>query len=228
MDKHQTVIVQKPWGYEYLAYKNSEVALWVLHIAKGEATSMHCHPTKTTGLVLLDGQSEINFISDNKILTAPAKQMIRRGLFHQTRAISDRGVIMFEFETPVDKNDLVRLKDNYGRENAGYEGVHYELPKTEDCVWIDDSKQNKYFIGSSVITVIPVSELEELNQLNDNDIVAFIQGGLIKNIDDREHMVTVPGDVGYVKVVKHVAEQMDGFAADSVIMLIQEQKYIVD
>jgi mannose-6-phosphate isomerase-like protein (cupin superfamily) len=228
MDKHQTVIVQKPWGYEYLAYKNSEVALWVLHIAHGEATSMHCHPTKTTGLVLLDGQAEINFISDSKILTAPAKQMIRRGLFHQTRAVSDNGVIMFEFETPVDKNDLVRLKDNYGRENAGYEGAHYQLPKTEDCLWIDDQQRNQYFVGSSKITVIPVNQLDDLNELNNNDIVAFIRGGLIKIVDDREHLVTVPGDVGYVKVVKHVAEQMDGFANNSVIMLIQEQKFIMD
>lgn len=228
MNQHQTVIVRKPWGYEYLAYKNEVLALWVLHIAPGERTSLHCHPTKTTGLVVLDGRAEMNFIADSKILEAPAKQMIRRGLFHQTHAVSDNGVIMFEFETPVDKNDLVRLVDNYGRENAGYEGPQYELPKTEDCLLIDDSQPNKYFVGSSVINVLPVSRLSDLDDLGPDDIIAFIRGGLVKEIDGKEHLVTMPGDVGYAKVVKYVAKQMDGFADNSVIMVIQPKKYISD
>ena len=40
--------------------------------------------------------------------------MIRRGLFHSTKAISDEALI-FEIETPKDKHDLVRLNDSYGR-----------------------------------------------------------------------------------------------------------------
>lgn len=225
MDNHQTVIVRKPWGYEYLAYKNDTVALWVLHIAHGERTSMHCHPTKTTGLVVLGGEAEINFIADNRRLTAPAKQMIRRGLFHQTHAVSEQGVVMFEFETPIDKDDLVRLQDNYGRENSGYEDIQHELPKTEDCVWIDDTKFNQYFIGSSTVTVMPVVNLSDLDELQDDDIIAFIRGGLIKVINRREHLVTMPGDVGHAKVVKHVAKQMDAFAENSAIMVIQKQYF---
>jgi hypothetical protein len=31
----------------------------LLHIKCGEKTSMHCHPTKTTGLVLLQGYAEL-------------------------------------------------------------------------------------------------------------------------------------------------------------------------
>jgi mannose-6-phosphate isomerase-like protein (cupin superfamily) len=223
-NNHQTVIVRKPWGYEYLAYKNENVALWVLHIAHNESTSMHCHPTKTTGLVVVDGQAKIDFIADSKLLDAPAKQMIRRGLFHQTQALSDNGIIMFEFETPVDKDDLVRLKDNYGRKDSGYEGTQYELPRTEDCLWIDDTKETTYVIGSSVVKIIPVSKLADLNKLDDNDIIAFIRGGLIKIVDRREHLVTVPGDVGLVKVVKQVAKEMDAFARDSVLMLIQKKQ----
>ena len=29
---YENVIVNKPWGYEYLAYQNDEVALWLLYI----------------------------------------------------------------------------------------------------------------------------------------------------------------------------------------------------
>ena len=48
--------------------------------------------------------------------------MISRGLFHSIKSISKEGLLALEFETPVDKNDLVRLKDSYGRKNKSYEG----------------------------------------------------------------------------------------------------------
>ena len=35
------VIVKKPWGKEYLCYRNNEVAIWYLHIEKDKQTSMH-------------------------------------------------------------------------------------------------------------------------------------------------------------------------------------------
>ena len=50
---YDNTIVKKPWGYEYLVYENDEVGLWFLYIAKDQQTSMHCHPNKTTGLILL-------------------------------------------------------------------------------------------------------------------------------------------------------------------------------
>ena len=46
--------------------------------------------------------------------------MIRPGLFHSIKSIS-KNLTLLEFETPVDKNDLVRLYDNYGRKNTPYE-----------------------------------------------------------------------------------------------------------
>ena len=41
--------------------------------------------------------------------------MIARGLFHPIKSLSKGGLLALEFETPVDKNDLVRFKDKYGR-----------------------------------------------------------------------------------------------------------------
>ena len=54
-------IVKKPWGYEYLVYENDDVGLWFLYISKDQSTSTHCHPKKTTGLVVLDGEAELSF-----------------------------------------------------------------------------------------------------------------------------------------------------------------------
>jgi mannose-6-phosphate isomerase-like protein (cupin superfamily) len=223
MKSHKSVIVQKPWGYEYLAYQNQDVALWVLHIGKDERTSMHCHPTKSTGLVIVEGQANINFIADQCTLTAPAKKMIRRGLFHQTHAISDNGVIMFEVETPVDKDDLVRLRDAYGRTHTGYEGKQYELPKTEDCLWIEDptTGPEHYQIGTCSITVERVTDKNILETRADSDIIMFLQGGLVKTIDGRRHVATMPGDVGTVEVVKQVAREMDGYADNTILMTIK-------
>jgi len=222
MTRHKQVIVRKPWGYEYLAYQNADVALWVLHIRQGERTSMHCHPTKSTGLVVLEGQAEINFIADSKILNAPSKQMIRRGLFHQTHALSEDGIIMFEVETPVDKDDLVRLHDAYGRKDAGYEGTDFELPKTEECLWLENPIGTPLEYKFNNRTIVLENAYDGIfEQYDENEIMMFVQGGLIKNINSREHLVTVPGDVGQIKVVKQVAKEMDGFAKNSIVMVIK-------
>lgn len=149
--------------------------------------------------------------------------MIRRGLFHQTHALTD--VLMIEAETPVDKNDLVRLHDQYGRKNSGYEKT--ELPKTEDCLWIENPQQgvsNRYEIGDSIVNVLNASD-NILDQFNDNDMVMILQGGLTKTVDSRTHEVVIPGDVGLVKVVKQVANEMDGWRQNTVLMFINEIKY---
>jgi mannose-6-phosphate isomerase-like protein (cupin superfamily) len=223
MKNHKSVIVQKPWGYEYLAYQNIDVAVWVLHIMKGEQTSLHCHPKKSTGLVVVSGEAEIAFIADSKRIVAPGKQMIRRGLFHQTRAISD--VIMLEVESPVDKDDLVRLDDLYGRKQVGYEGAQYELPKNQECVWIEEpikhKNKNTYQLGTSELCVEKLDLLSDLYTKSDTDILMFLNGGLVKTIDGRKHMVVAPGDVGNANVVKRVAMQMDAFEKNTVVMTIK-------
>ena len=35
---YQDVVVNKPWGYEYLIFETTEVALWLLHIEEGKGT----------------------------------------------------------------------------------------------------------------------------------------------------------------------------------------------
>ncbi len=135
---YEKTVVSKPWGYEYLAYQNEKVALWFLYIGHDQQTSMHCHPNKTTGLILLDGEAEISFLGDSFNLKPVSKTMIRKGLFHSTKATSENGACVFEIETPVDKHDLVRLEDKYGREGNPYEDSTHETPKQDDCLWIED------------------------------------------------------------------------------------------
>ena len=78
---HVDVVVNKPWGHEYLAYENEHVGLWYLFIKKGERTSLHCHPKKNTGLVLLKGNVKTSFLNGSIEMSSLNKTMIRRGLF---------------------------------------------------------------------------------------------------------------------------------------------------
>jgi hypothetical protein len=221
---HNNNIVKKPWGYEYLAYENNEVGLWFLNIKKNQSTSMHCHPTKTTGLVLLDGIAEVSFLSDKRILQGLDKVMIRRGLFHQTKALSEE-VLLLEIETPKDKDDLVRLSDKYGRESKPYEDNSFEYPKESSCLWIEEPELNKphtYQFGNCTLLVERIDTITYIENKKDTDLLMFLKGGLVRFINNRSHLVTIPGDVGFADVVKQISTQLDGVADETIILTIQK------
>ena len=136
---YKNVVVNKPWGYEYLCYQNEVLAIWLLYIEKGHKTSLHCHPNKNTGLVLLEGEAEISFLRGVPIIIKALEKIhIFKSRFHSTKAISDNGIFLLEVESPEDKNDLVRLDDSYGRKDMPYEGSEFESPKDSSCIWIDE------------------------------------------------------------------------------------------
>ena len=118
-------IVFKPWGHEYVVYRYKDIlSVTLLNINPGKSTSLHCHPTKKTGFVLLDGKALIQlglWKSERKIYKSPTKLMIRTGLFHAIKCVSKKPLLALEFETPINKNDLVRFNDKYGREKKPYE-----------------------------------------------------------------------------------------------------------
>ncbi len=131
---YKKVVVNKPWGYEYLMYENDKVAVWVLYLKKGYNTSMHCHPKKKTSLIALSGQVLVSFLNEKCELNNLDAVMIDRGVFHSSETISSDGAMIMEIETPPEKADLVRLTDKYGRENNGYENsafISNELHKYE-------------------------------------------------------------------------------------------------
>ena len=100
------------------------MSVTLLQINNNKSTSLHCHPQKKTGFVLLDGKALIQlglWKSERKIFNSPSKLMIRTGLFHSIKCISKKPLLALELETPVNKNDLVRYNDKYGRAKKPYE-----------------------------------------------------------------------------------------------------------
>ena len=122
-------VVLKPWGYEYVVYRNlNNLSVTLLNISYKKTTSLHCHTQKKSGFILLDGKALFQlglWKKRSEIHKSPSKRMIARGLFHSIKSISKSGLLALEFETPVNKNDLVRFRDSYGREQKAYEGKKF-------------------------------------------------------------------------------------------------------
>jgi len=190
----KNTVVNKPWGYEYQIYENNDVSIWYLNLKHNQRTSLHAHPNKKTGLIVLSGVAEISFLNHSFILTPPDKTMIRHGVFHSTKAKSKRGLEILEVETPKDKHDLVRLEDYYGREGTSYEdSSHYDHQyiqtlndNTElnlgDCTLIKDDILRKFYY-----TVI------------------ILDGG----IKYKEYPVLAHGDIVDDSTLKRLSEKFD-------------------
>jgi mannose-6-phosphate isomerase-like protein (cupin superfamily) len=118
---YRNIVVNKPWGYEYLWFQQEKVAIWFLRITKGQATSLHCHAKKRTSLIVLDGAIQCTTIDDKYQLNTLESVVLEPCVFHSSMATAEEGAFIMEIETPPMKGDLVRMHDAYGRQNSGYE-----------------------------------------------------------------------------------------------------------
>ena len=204
---YSDVIVSKPWGSEYLVFANAHAALWHLRIRAGCQTSLHCHPRKKTGLILLNGVASIRFLNNRTVLTAPANTMIRPGLFHATAADQGTDIDVLEIESPVDKTDIVRLEDPYGRANAPYEGMEHTLPLDETCLRIkpkiSHGEQSLTFCNRKMVVFRFDQIQQNWNALNQNGIVMILDGGLFSK---EGSPVLTAGDAVSVATVQRLAQ----------------------
>ena len=180
MQSYKDVIVIKPWGYEYVFYENEFVAVWCLHINKGEATSLHCHPNKKTGLILLDGEAELSFLNDTYHMKPLSRHVIRPGLFHSTKAVTD--CILLELETPPKKEDIVRFDDKYGRKLKPIEGRNKMRPMRQKYPML----KSGCWIGNCYLSIT------RPRYINMSLVIGVLSGGLIAGKD----LIVGPGDVG--------------------------------
>ena len=215
--RYESTVVKKPWGYEYLAYENEHVALWFLYIKHTHSTSLHCHPKKTTGLTLLSGGAEVSFFNHTNPLYPGDKIMIRKGLFHTTKATNEKGAYVFEIETPVDKQDLVRFRDSYGREGKPYEDSTHETPKAEDCLWISGEDKD-YSFADCTLSVKNIVNISELKEIDTKYNVMFLDGGLQA---DYGQNVAGPGDIVSSNVIQQLTEVFTVVDPKTLVMIIK-------
>lgn len=224
MIEYQDVIVRKPWGHEYLMYQNGIVGVWFLHIKHGSRTSLHCHPIKKTGLILLSGEAVISFLNDSKPLRSLSKVGIRQGVFHSTAAVSPEGISVIEIETPCVKENLVRLDDTYGRDEIAYEGGDAIIPMDKTCVKLDDPEEGKqlgYSLAGCHLSVHKFKDNKGLTDRNPNEIIAILKGGLVSQSGE---LIVCPGDVLSPDTLDRLAQKFSAAPDGIEILVIRKEK----
>lgn len=207
------VIVQKPWGYEYLMFENDYVAIWILHLKRGHGTSIHCHPRKKSSLVVLSGKVVTSTLTEWFEFKPVQGVVYDAGVFHTTKALANDTFIM-ELESPPDKKDLVRLKDSYGREDKGYEGknqysrdlkkFNYVFFNKKDINWGIKKRFNDIFISIKKCQSNYLNEEIYKENLNNKSVYSIIE----EKIVDPEHKLLLwPGgifDIDHIKDQKNI------------------------
>ena len=181
---YSKVIVKKPWGYEYLVFENEFVAIWMLHIVRKRKTSMHCHPQKRTSLILLTGNATCSHLEGSEKLNPMDGVFIDKGVFHLTEASnklpidpqSENGIWVMEIESPPNKGDLIRMKDEYGRVGEAYEGEDSMVFDPSDCIKFEEPEAGKIVYqkqNDTIFTLIRASN-QKLASMSPDALVSVI------------------------------------------------------
>lgn len=220
---YRNLVVKKPWGHEYLVYENENLGVWYLNILPGESTSLHCHPKKNTGFVVLDGSVNLKFLRGEMSLTAPDKVHIFRGRFHSSTCTSSSPAHILEIEVPQDKHDLVRLEDNYGRSKKPYEGEKHHLTRDDSHLWITDQAGISYDFNHCTLQILEVSK-QDLTCVNSDSILIFLRGGLYH--DDNTGDILQPGDVVTDDIMRLLAGKFSVRDRTTVLMVTKNESHI--
>ncbi len=201
---YDTGIVKKPWGFEYVLLRDkNSVSVTFLNIDYKKQTSLHCHPKKKTGFIILKGNAQVQYgiyKENNKKYKPLSRLVMRPGLFHSIKSTSKSGLIALELESPVDKNDLIRFKDNYGRESKSYEGKNYikNSFKKKFVMNFKSYKEQKFKIDD---VLVKLEKHRTFNSINNKDIsTSAIIKGSIK--DKKGKVVIEKGEIVKTKTLK--------------------------
>ena len=172
----ESVVVDKPWGHEYLFYSSKEISIWILKIFKNQKTSMHCHPNKKTSLIILEGEANLYTLNKKINLKCGNAVTIDKGVFHRTSSEYEKDILVMEIETPTNKNDIVRYKDQYNRPNSGYEtkDSFSEAKNLSTFLNYKDIKDHNRILGNFEINIINNNH-QKMKTLNENFLITPIK-----------------------------------------------------
>lgn len=184
------ILVKKPWGSEYLLYENEYCAIWILNIRYMQNTSMHCHVKKQTSLVCLDGEVMCGTLNKTNLLKNLDGLFFEKKIFHQTQAINEEGAFVLEIETPVNKFDLARINDTYGRQGKEYENKNcYEDVKNLSLSFPNNTVKK---FGTTKVEILKIDDLKQLNTYDENSIISILNNdknvGKIFRLKDMSNM----------------------------------------
>ena len=192
-------LVKKPWGYEYVIYNSlNRMAITYVHIDSKKSTSLHCHPKKKTGFIIVKGTALVQigiYKKNKKKFKSLSRLVVRPGLFHSLKAVSKNGMSALEFETPYNKADLIRFEDRYGRKNKSYEGSKFTSSIRDNLMKFKKPKKNKknvYKLDDVVITLERTKNFKNLSTKDSSSSTAILEG---KIFDKKNQEVISYGEI---------------------------------
>ena len=132
--------------------------------------------------------------------------MIRPGLFHSTKNLDKKTATILEIETPIDVDDLVRFKDEYGRENKPYEDKNSMIELSKDDPIFEDPELNgkkSYVVDGVSIIINKTNNIENLKKSRKDSIFVILEGGLVSK---NSKYVLSPGDIVGMDTIKKLTE----------------------
>ena len=111
----------KPWGYEVIFADGSAGYVGkVIHVAQGHALSLQYHVSKTETMHVISGVGIVEVGPDEhsleeRTVSAGDTIHIEAGTVHRMIALSDLVFVEASTATPGWREDVVRLRDDYGR-----------------------------------------------------------------------------------------------------------------
>ena len=185
-DFYSNKIVDKPWGYEYVIYSNSnKLAITLVKINYGHKTSLHCHPQKKTGFIILSGKAQVQigiYKENTRCFNSLSRLVFRPGLFHSLKSVSKNGLYALEFETPYKKRDLIRFQDNYGRQKKDYEGKSFTKKLDSKFLKFKNprpGKQNLYRFNNVEVSIETKINFKSFKKKDDKSSSAILRGSLV-------------------------------------------------
>ena len=202
---YDNYLVKKPWGEEYTIFNNKQkLAITLVKIKPQQGTSLHCHPKKKTGFIIIKGSPKIQ-VGIHKKNTWKSRPLsilvLRPGLFHSIKNQSNKNdVVALEFETPYIKKDLIRFKDKYGRQEKGYETKNFMVKlKKKNLRFSRPKLKKKYSLFGRKIIIQNVTLKKQILNYNDRSVSAILDGRLI---DDKNNTVISFGEIIKTKSLK--------------------------
>ena len=167
---------------------------------------MHCHPQKKTSLIVLEGNVECSSLTETIAMDLGQGLIIDKGSFHRTKAISKNGCFVMEIERPVNKHDLVRLKDSYKRVGKGYETIdkHKFSPNYN---YITFGESEVYYnitkrFGQCTLTIKQVKTKNDIDAILANNAGSNLLSLLDGELHNNDIPLMEPGDTITVATLK--------------------------
>lgn len=192
-------VIKKPWGEEYIIFnKGKKICITYLKIKKNFSTSLHCHPQKKTGFLILKGVAEVQvgiYKKNIKKYQPMSILVLRPGLFHRIKASENSDLFALEIENPFIKSDLVRMEDRYGRNKKGYESLKFSREFTSNDIKFSTPKINKkntYKLNGINIEISYFKNFKHLKSYDDKSVSIILDG---KMVSKKNSTVITSGEI---------------------------------